>query len=53
MCGDGGLIESVGGEGFVVGPLGARQVRLEILVLEAATGVAAAELLELGIGPAV
>jgi hypothetical protein len=39
-----------GGEGFVVGPLGAREVRPQILALEAAAGVAAAELLELGIG---
>jgi hypothetical protein len=44
--GDGGVIEPIGDEGFVVGPLGACEVRLQILALEAATGVAAAELLE-------
>jgi hypothetical protein len=38
---------------LVVSPLGARDVRLQVLVVEAAAGVAAADLLELGIGPAV
>lgn len=39
--------------GFVVSPLDARGVRLQVLVVEAALGVAAADLLELCIGPAV
>lgn len=46
---DGGADD--GGEGFAVGPLGARQVRLQILTLEAGAGVTAAELLELDIAP--
>ncbi len=37
QSGDGGMVEAVGGEGFVVGPLGAGEVRLEVLALEAAT----------------
>jgi hypothetical protein len=46
------LVEAVGGEGFVAGPLGAGEVGLEILALEATACVAAAELLERGITPA-
>ncbi|MFF9185968.1 hypothetical protein [Streptomyces misionensis] len=38
---------------MVVSSLGARDVRLQVLEVEAAAGVAATDLLELGIGPAV
>ncbi|MDX2825424.1 hypothetical protein PV416_31195 [Streptomyces ipomoeae] len=43
--GDGGVIESIGSKGFVVGPLSAREVGLQVLAFEAAAGVAAAKLL--------
>lgn len=50
--GDGFVVEAVDDEGFVVGPFGACQIHLKVFVFEATAGVAAAELLEFGAGPA-
>ncbi len=49
-CG-GGFVEPIRGESCVVGPLRAREIRLEVFALEAATRVRAADPFELGIGP--